>query len=470
MRHISPIGIDFKLPYTTRRTTKSSKKIHIALLLASLFIGLIIFIFITDNAEAKKSNYSPISRSTPNLHLIPEERVTVPLNIPPAPDIPDIIKAETLASSPNPSFQYHHVQVKKGDYLAQIFSKLRIPSQELRQILDINVETKSLPKLIPGQKFDFILSENNTLQELIFYKNTHTTVKVHRNPNNSFSSTVEIKEYEMRATYASGNITSSLFEAAQKAGLSETLTMEMANIFAWDIDFALDIRKNDRFSVLYEERFLDGKYIGNGKIIAAEFINQNKTYQAIRYTDSEANTSYYTPDGRSMRKAFLRTPVDFTRISSHFGKRYHPILNRMKAHKGVDYAAPRGTPIKAAGDGKIIFRGRKGGYGKTIVIQHGKKYSTLYAHMSKYAKNLAAGKKVKQGQTIGYVGSTGRATGPHLHYEFRVNNVHRNPLTLRLTASPKINPKYKDDFVNQAQSLLAQLDLFRRSEISLSSL
>jgi len=469
MRQISSIGIDFKLPYTPHRSTKSSTKVHIALLLASLFLGLIVFIFITDSAEAKKSSYSPINRTTANLQLSPEEHVTIPLNIPPA---PNIIEAETPTPTvtPSPTLQYHHVKVKKGDSLAQIFSKLGIPLQELQQILAINAETKSLPKLIPDQKFDFIISENNTLQELIFYKNTHTTIRVHRNTDNNFSAILEVKEYEMRTTYANGNITSSLFEAAQKAGLSETLTMEMANIFAWDIDFALDIRKNDHFAVLYEERFLDGKYIGDGKIVAAEFINQNKTYQAIRYTDSESNTSYYTPDGRSMRKAFLRTPVDFTRISSHFGKRYHPILNRMKAHKGVDYAAPRGTPIKAAGDGKIIFRGRKGGYGKTIVIQHGKKYSTLYAHMSKYAKNLATGKKVKQGQTIGYVGSTGRATGPHLHYEFRVNNSHRNPLTIRLAASPKIDPKYKDDFVNQVQGLLTQLDLFRRSETSLSSL
>ena len=217
--------------------------------------------------------------------------------------------------------------------------------------------------------------------------------------------------------------------------------MELANIFGWDIDFALDIRAGDHFTVIYEERFLNGEKIGNGPILAAEFVNQGRSYKAIRYSDAGNRSDYYSPTGLSMRKAFLRTPVDFRRISSRFGKRKHPILNRMRMHTGVDYAASRGTPIRAAGDGKVIHKGRKGGYGRTVIIQHGGRYSTLYAHMNSYRRGVYTGKRVKQGQIIGYVGSSGRATGPHLHYEFRVNGVHRNPLTVKLPSAKPINSK-----------------------------
>jgi murein DD-endopeptidase MepM/ murein hydrolase activator NlpD len=244
--------------------------------------------------------------------------------------------------------------------------------------------------------------------------------------------------------------------------------MELAGIFGWDVDFALDIRSGDRFTLVYEELFLDGKKQRDGNIIAAEFNNRGKTYRALRYTNDEGVSDYFSPDGKSMRKAFIRTPVDFTRISSRFGKRRHPTLNKMKNHHGVDYAAPRGTPIKAAGDGKLTFVGRKGGYGKTVKIQHGGKYSTLYAHMSRIKPGMRRGKKVRQGQTIGYVGSTGRSTGPHLHYEFRVNGVHRNPLRVRLPDAAPIHAKYKTDFLDKSRSLVARLDELTQTTIALN--
>ena len=225
---------------------------------------------------------------------------------------------------------------------------------------------------------------------------------------------------------AAGVIDSSLFEAGQRVGLSDNLIMQMAEIFGWDVDFALDIRAGDRFALVFEEQFKDGEKIGEGPIIAAEFINLGRRIRAVRYVDPEGKTDYFSPDGRSMRKAFLRTPVNFARISSRFSfSRRHPILHKMRAHRGVDYAAPRGTAVKASGDGRVIFASRKGGYGRTIIIRHGSAYTTLYAHLARFSKGVRPGKRVEQGQVIGYVGSTGLATGPHLHYEYGESIVTR---------------------------------------------
>jgi murein DD-endopeptidase MepM/ murein hydrolase activator NlpD len=235
--------------------------------------------------------------------------------------------------------------------------------------------------------------------------------------------------------------------------------MELANIFGWDIDFALDLRKNDQFSILYEKQFVDGEEIAAGNILAAEFSNRGKTFRAVRFVDPKGHANYFTPDGNSMRKTFLRTPVDFARISSRFNlKRKHPVLNQIRAHKGVDYAASTGTPIKATGDGKIIFRGWKGGYGRVVIVQHGQRYTTLYAHLSKFNHKRKKGGYVKQGQIIAYVGKSGLATGPHLHYEFRVNGVHRNPLTVPLPHAKPITKQYLAEFSKQTQPLISQLD------------
>jgi murein DD-endopeptidase MepM/ murein hydrolase activator NlpD len=274
---------------------------------------------------------------------------------------------------------------------------------------------------------------------------------------------------ERNITNASGIINSSLFLAAQKAGLSDNMTMELASIFGWDIDFALDIRKGDRFVVLYDELYLEGEKVGEGHILAATFINQGKTYQAVRYTDKSGKTEYFSPDGRNMRKAFLRTPVEYSRISSGFTMgRMHPILNRIRAHKGVDYAAPTGTPVKVTANGKIIFRGKKGGYGNTIIVQHGNKYSTLYGHLSRFRGGLSTGSRVRQGQVIGYVGMTGLATGPHLHYEFRINDVHHNPLTVKLPGAEPLDTEHLADFKHRAASMIGKLDAILSVQVASS--
>ncbi|MDD1619113.1 MAG: peptidoglycan DD-metalloendopeptidase family protein [Methylococcaceae bacterium] len=255
-----------------------------------------------------------------------------------------------------------------------------------------------------------------------------------------------------------GTINSTLSLATQKAGLSNELILQLTNIFAWDIDFATNLHHGDQFTVVYEETRI-GNNSSDSQIVAAEFVNQGRILTAIRYKDSEGNVNYYSPDGKPMRKAFLSTPVDFVRISSGFDThRRHPILNRIRAHKGVDYAARMGTPVKSAGDGEVTFRGRKGGYGQVMIVKHGEHYETLYAHLSDFKEGLESGDLVKQGEIIGYVGQTGLATGPHLHYEFRVDGVHRNPETLNLAQSYPLHAEVLADFKAQTQPLLAQLN------------
>jgi murein DD-endopeptidase MepM/ murein hydrolase activator NlpD len=235
--------------------------------------------------------------------------------------------------------------------------------------------------------------------------------------------------------------------------------MNLAGIFAWDIDFVLDIRTGDTFSIIVEELWRDGKRVAEGDILAAEFVNQGEQFRAIMYRSPDGTVSYFSPEGKNMRKAFLRAPLSFSRISSNFNpNRRHPVLNTIRAHKGVDYAAPSGTPIKAAGDGKVIFRGVKGGYGNTIILQHGGNITTLYAHMQRFNRAARNGMRVRQGTIIGYVGQSGLATGPHLHYEYRKNGVHMNPRTVKLPDAAPIDPALRADFDKVAAPLLAKLD------------
>ena len=272
---------------------------------------------------------------------------------------------------------------------------------------------------------------------------------------------------EIRKRHAYGVIDTSLFESAAAAGLSDKVIMNVAGIFAWDVDFVLDIRGGDNYYVLYEEIWQDGEFVTDGEIIAAEFNNNGRKIQAIRFKDKNNRADYFTPEGNSVRKAFIRAPVDFTRISSNFNpRRRHPILNTIRAHRGVDYAAPRGTPIKASGDGKVVFRGTKSGYGKTVILQHGGNITTLYAHMSGFAAKARIGSRVRQGQTIGYVGATGLATANHLHYEYRINGVHRNPRTVDLPDAEPIADEYRERFFTEAAPILEELEKFKSTKVA----
>ena len=377
--------------------------------------------------------------------------------------LPETVEIET---PPEPAVVWQEIEVKKGDTLAGIFSRLGLSPQQLHALMSQGGAVNNLKKIFPGQILRISSSAEHGLVKLLYPIDKLSTLEITRN-DDSFEVSTKHRTPETRIKHASGEIDSSLFLAAGRAGLSDSLTMELAGVFGWDIDFALDIRKGDQFTLLYEDKYLDGEFIGHGDILAAEFVNNGRRYQAVRYTDAGGKTDFYSLDGRSMRKAFLRTPVEIARISSGFNlKRKHPILNKIRAHKGVDYAAPRGTPIKATGNGKIVHRGKKGGYGKTIVIKHGTKYSTLYAHLSNYRKGQKVGSRVQQGDIIGYLGSTGLATGPHLHYEFRIDGVHRNPLRVKLPGAEPLKDKYRDDFNAKAEALLAQMDLVRSIQVA----
>ena len=359
------------------------------------------------------------------------------------------------------------IKIKSGHSLSAIFRKHKFSHQDLYRIMQKGKSAKALRNLQPGRTLEIESNEQGQLYSLSYQVNHLQSINVIR-ANDDFDIQTINKPVEKRVNFSEGLIQSSLFEAGKQAGLSDALVMEMAGIFGWDIDFALDIRQGDKFSILYEEQFIEGKKYQTGTILAAEFTNQGKTFKAIRFTDKSGRTNYYTPEGLSMRKTFLRSPVDFRRISSRFGKRKHPILNRMRLHKGVDYAARRGTPIQSSGDGKVIFKGRKGGYGRVVIVQHGSRYKTLYAHMNGFKRGIRVGKYVKQGQTIGFVGSSGRATGPHLHYEFRVNGAHRNPLTVKLPNAAPIKSAFKGDFIAHAERLLSQLDTHKPTQIALN--
>ena len=358
------------------------------------------------------------------------------------------------------SKQWREFKVKSGDSLARLFKRADIEPQQLDELMKSGDAVKTLRKIFPKDIIRLLSDDDGILQALRYDIDHKSYLMVEREQGVLVAKTYN-HEIETRQTHASGVIDSSLFLAGENAGISDNIIMELANIFGWDIDFALDIRKGDNFTVLYEELYRDGEKISDGKIIAADFVNDGKIYRAVRYKNPQTSESeYYTPDGKSMRKAFIRSPVHFSRISSGFNlKRKHPILLNKRPHRGVDYAAKRGTPIYAAGDGKVIFKGKKGGYGKVMILKHGSKYTTLYAHLKTYNRKLKTGSRVKQGQTIAYVGSSGLATGPHLHYEFRVNGVHRNPLTVRLPASNPVPKRYMDDFDQMTAPVIAQLDL-----------
>ena len=350
------------------------------------------------------------------------------------------------------------VTVGNGDTLSTVFSRVGLTASDLHEALGANKEAKQFSRLKIGQVLDFKLTPEGKLDTLSSKLSDLESISLSKN-DSGYSFKRDRVKPEVRTSYAHGVIKSSLFLSAKRAGLSHSLTMDLANVFGYDIDFALDIREGDEFEVIYEEHVVNGKQVGNGDILAARFTNRGKPYTAVRYTSKQGATSYYNADGNSMRKAFIRTPVDFARISSRFSVgRKHPILNKIRAHKGVDYAAPRGTPIKAAGDGKIIVAGRRGGYGNAVIIQHGSSYRTLYGHMQGFAKGIRTGGTVKQGQVIGYIGTTGLSTGPHLHYEFQVNGVHVDPLSQKLPMADPIAKTEKQRFMQLSKPLMARMD------------
>ena len=354
-----------------------------------------------------------------------------------------------------PPSPWIRLTVDKGDTLSSLLQKAGLDLTAVHDIANNNSHAKELAALKIGDQVELMLKDG-TLQEMVLTRSKLEKLKVSRS-GTDYKTVIETKEPEVRQTIATGSIDSSLFLAGQKAGLNDRMILKLADIFAYDIDFMLDLKEGDSFSVLYEDLYLDGEHVGQGKILAAEFVNNGKAYQAVAYTNKSGDTQYYSPTGEILRKQFLRTPVDFAKITSYFNlSRFHPILHKLRAHKGIDYAAPQGTPIRAAGDGKVTFAGIRNGFGNVVMIQHGSAYTTVYGHMKKI--NVSNGARIKQGQIIGLVGMTGLATGPHLHYEFHVNGIAQNPLAN--TNVVMVEPMSKAElarFNGTAQPLLQQL-------------
>lgn len=403
---------------------------------------------------------STIVATVVTMLLIPGEdaearRTAIPINLDLSPKPPETRDAE--AATLEPELPWQEVTVKPGDSLSLIFKRVGLGPRDVHEIVTSAEKTDALGKLRPGQTLSFQIDEEGRLQALSLQRGALNSLLYERTVDGFATSTIT-REPEIRYSVASATVDSSLYMAGLNTELPDGLIMEMANIFSGVIDFVYDVRKGDHFIVLYEELYLDGERLGTGKILAAEYANRGKRYRAYRYVNSRDDEGYYSSDGVSMRKAFLRAPLDFTRISSNFNpRRLHPIHKTVRPHRGIDYAAPTGTPVYAAGDGRVIAAGYSGANGNYVFIRHGTEYVTKYLHLHKRA--VREGQKVKQKQIIGWVGSTGYATGPHLHYEFLLNGVHRNPRTIldKLPKAKEISATEMPRFKDQIRGLQLQL-------------
>ncbi|MGI2039168.1 peptidoglycan DD-metalloendopeptidase family protein [Shewanella frigidimarina] len=369
-------------------------------------------------------------------------------------------KAKIKQQTANDDYSVEYYEVAKGDTLGGLFSRAGLSAKDVYDITQLPLAKKNLLKIMPGEEIAISKNAQGELQELTYRMDKVSTLIISQH-NEQYKETVNTKEVVNRTSFISANIKSNFWNAAADAGLSGNHIMELANIFGWDVDFALDIRKGDHFSLLFEQEYADGQFLRNGNILAAEFINQGERYTAVRYTDGE----YYSENGSSMRKAFLRSPVDFKYVSSNFNpRRLHPVTGQIKAHRGVDYVAAIGTPIKAAGKGKVVEAGYNQFNGNYVFIKHNETYTTKYLHLTK--RKVNRGETVKQGQIIGTLGKTGRVTGAHLHYEFIVNGVHRNPRTIDLPKSMPIDRRERNKFAALSKQLMTKLKSNQQQQLA----
>ena len=424
---------------------RSYPKSHVkAALLLSVSLAIVITLLPVPHSE------SPYEATASLQQEIPEAISFTSVNKP-------LAKQDQMKAG---SSRWINLTIKPGDNLARIFQRNNLPAVELQNIVNLGKPVSALKKILPGQKLGFKITPSGELLAIRYKKNAFDTLLIQRQGRN-FLASWQSATSETIVTFGSAKITDenpSLYHAGKAAGLSDNIIMKLSHIYQWDISFALDLRAGDSFNLMFEKIYIDGEPVKEGSIIAATFTNLGKRHEAVRYTDIDGQSDYYTPEGLSMRKAFLRDPVHFSHVSSSFNmRRLHPIHKKVMPHRGIDYAAKRGTPVLASGEGKVTIRRQNNASGKYIVIQHGEQYTTKYLHLSAFGKGVKPGNLVKQGQTIGYVGATGWATGAHLHYEFLVNRVHRNPRTVSL---PKALPISKDElerFRSKVDPALAQL-------------
>jgi murein DD-endopeptidase MepM/ murein hydrolase activator NlpD len=376
--------------------------------------------------------------------------------------VEDIALALPAQAEAQPSEQFwREERIQRGDTIGSLLARLQVDDPEAFAYLRGVRHVRSLYQLVPGRTVRAVTTEEGELVTLRYLNGDGTELVVERRGDDFFAREQPLAT-EQRLLMSSGEIQTSLFAATDAAGLSDSVAVQLADVFSSEVDFHRDLRPGDRFAVVFEAFYSNGEFVRTGRIVAAEFTNARRTYRAVYFQDTHGRGGYYTPGGKNMRKTFLRSPLEFSRISSGFStSRFHPILNTWRAHNGVDYSAPTGTRVKATADGYVQFVGRQGGYGNLVVVRHNDGHSTAYGHLSGFAKSLHAGLRVNQGDVLGYVGMTGLATGPHLHYEFRVNGVHQNPLRLAVPPGPPITADLRTAFEDGLRPLLEQLDLIR---------
>ena len=407
----------------------------------------------------------PVMPPTQTVNITDIHGDTLHTVIPGYPGTPD---STSLATDAREAAQWTRVIIRRGDTLAGVLAVAKVDVGDIADFARTHPEARDLYRLFPGQTLRYRTDAKGQLTDLVYPVNDLEQLHLKR-LGSGFELSHDKQSFDKRLAYVTGSIQNSLFIDGQNAGLTDAQVMQLVDIFGWDIDFAQDLRPGDSFSVVYEENFTNGQKLNDGPIIAAEFVNQGKVYRAIGFRDETGALSYFSPNGMSLRRAFLRSPVKFSRITSRFSlKRFHPILKTWRAHTGVDYGAPIGTPVMATASGRVIYAGVKGGYGNAIMLKHGGSYGTLYAHLSRFQSKIHVGTYVEQGQVIGYVGQTGLATGPHLHYEFQVDGTHRNPLTFHFPQAEPVRAEQKKDFQQLAQTLSRQLDQLSRNALALN--
>lgn len=389
------------------------------------------------------------------LEDIPVQRIVLDL---PLPNIPQTNDANIIL--------WQQERIQRNDSVASLLARLKINSEDKSGFLHDARNIKTMRRLVPGKTIHAQTTAAGELLALRYFPGGSEQLLVEKT-DGTFKENKSPFNIETHIKMKSGVIRSSLFAATDGANVPDSVAIQIAEIFASDIDFHRDLRKEDRFKVVYELRYSNGEPTGAGRVLAVEFINKGKTYQAVYFEANDKERGYYTPDGKNLRRAFLRSPLKFSRISSGFTRsRYHPVLKKWRAHKGVDYAARRGTPVRATANGTVAVSTRQRGYGKLIILKHRGRYSTAYAHLSAFAKGLRKGKRVNQGDIIGYVGSTGLATGPHLHYEFRINGVQRNPLRVVMPAAIPLAAKNIPAFNKNTEPLMARLNMLRDTNLA----
>ena len=376
-------------------------------------------------------------------------------------DLPEIFQA----ADPNMTF-WRQERIQRGDTVAALLSRLEVNNRDTVNFLRDARNVKAMHQLVPGKTVHAQATAGGELLMLRYFPGGNEQFLMEK-IDGAFKLSEQPVKLETHVQMKSGVINSSLFAATDSAGVPDNITAQIVDIFASDIDFHRDLHKGDRFTVVYESLHSDGEPAKAGRVLAVEFVNQGRSYQAVYFQADDGNGGYYAPDGKNLRKAFLRSPLEFSRISSGFSSaRFHPVLQTWRAHKGVDYAAPTGTRVKATATGTVAFAGWQNGYGNVIILQHQGQYSTAYGHLSAFAKGLRKGQRVNQNDVIGYVGATGMATGPHLHYEFRVSGVQRDPLRVAMPAAIPITARNMAAFHENTRPLIVRLDMLRDTNLA----